>query len=416
MVGVKTTGIFCRPTCSARKPLQKNVEFFPMAKVALSAGYRPCKRCKPMGPPRAATALNGHDALAGNGSASRAIEADEPAWLTRLHAALADESNTLAHTDGERTSRSTARVNNRSARTSPSTGGKPSEHTRSSSLTSRIPRLRDADLVRLGVTPSTARRYFLTHHGMTFHAYCRARRLGHTLGPIRAASQTPEPTMKLARDPSLSSSPASCVAIGSAASFAVPSVTSSTGPAPLPEGALRARWLDTPLGGMLAIVSHAGLHLLEFVDRRALETELAAVRARANGPIEPGEHEHLDHTAAQLAAYFAGTRTRFDLPLDIRGSDFQRRVWDRLLQIPFGETRSYSGLATQLGAPGASRAVGLANGKNQIAIIIPCHRVIRSDGTLCGYAGGIHRKRWLLDHEARFAPRSSPAASLFAGR
>lgn len=111
----------------------------------------------------------------------------------------------------------------------------------------------------------------------------------------------------------------------------------------------------------------------------------------------------LDRAAAQLREYFAGTRQRFELPLARAGTPFQCDVWAKLDAIPYGARRSYGDLAKELGNPGASRAVGAANGKNPIAIIVPCHRVIGSDGSLTGYAGGEGRKRWLLDHEARFA-------------
>jgi methylated-DNA-[protein]-cysteine S-methyltransferase len=102
----------------------------------------------------------------------------------------------------------------------------------------------------------------------------------------------------------------------------------------------------------------------------------------------------------QLEQYFAGERAEFDLELDMRGTDFQRNVWDALLTIPYGETRSYGQIAKQIDRPDRARAVGAANGSNPISIIVPCHRVIGSDGSLTGYGGGLDRKRWLLEHEA----------------
>ena len=106
-----------------------------------------------------------------------------------------------------------------------------------------------------------------------------------------------------------------------------------------------------------------------------------------------------DAAARQLSEYFAGDRTDFDLDLAPSGTDFQRKVWTALSQIPYGTTESYGQLALRIGQPTASRAVGLANGRNPIAIVVPCHRVIGSSGTLTGYAGGLERKRWLLEHE-----------------
>jgi methylated-DNA-[protein]-cysteine S-methyltransferase len=114
---------------------------------------------------------------------------------------------------------------------------------------------------------------------------------------------------------------------------------------------------------------------------------------------------------AQLDDYFAGRRRDFDLPLAPAGTPFQRRVWQALLEIPYGQTESYGSLATRLGQPGASRAVGLANGQNRISIVIPCHRVIGSSGALTGYGGGLERKRWLLALEAGVVGRSGPAAA-----
>ncbi len=102
----------------------------------------------------------------------------------------------------------------------------------------------------------------------------------------------------------------------------------------------------------------------------------------------------------QLEQYFAGERIEFDLTLDMRGTEFQRNVWDALLTIPYGETRSYGEIAKQIGRPDRARAVGAANGSNPVSIVVPCHRVIGSDGSLTGYGGGLPRKRWLLDHEA----------------
>jgi AraC family transcriptional regulator of adaptative response/methylated-DNA-[protein]-cysteine methyltransferase len=112
-----------------------------------------------------------------------------------------------------------------------------------------------------------------------------------------------------------------------------------------------------------------------------------------------GEHTVLDSARAQLEEYFAGRRTEFTLPLDLGGTPFQRLVWEQLRQIPYGSTKSYEALAKSIGRPGAPRAVGRANGDNRLAIVIPCHRIVRSDGTLGGYGGGKWRKQALLELE-----------------
>src|SRR5438309_960092 len=220
-VGVRTTGIFCRPTCSAKKPARENVDFFARANEALESGYRPCLRCHPLDP-----------------------NARPPKLIERLRAEVE-----------------------------------------------------------------------------------------------RAA------------------------------------------------------------GGRL---NDKGLRLLEFIDRRATERELSILRKRLQTNVVPGKHRHLETVRSQLNNYFAGRNLRFDVPLAPVGSQFQLRAWKILQSIPVGETRSYSWMAKRLGDENARRAVGRANGTNMICIVIPCHRVIRADGTLCGYGGGLWRKKWLLDHERRY--------------
>src|SRR5437899_10516473 len=137
----------------------------------------------------------------------------------------------------------------------------------------------------------------------------------------------------------------------------------------------------------------------------ASDSGLAAIDLNYLSPraVRPGTHPIAAEAARQLRAYFAGELREFDLPLDMHGTDFQLRVWRELARIPYGETRSYSQIAAAIGAPQAVRAVGAANGANPIPIIVPCHRVIGSNGALTGFGGGISVKRWLLDHEARVA-------------
>ena len=160
-----------------------------------------------------------------------------------------------------------------------------------------------------------------------------------------------------------------------------------------------ARWIETPLGSMLAIAVDEGLGLLEYVDRRMLETQLKVFQARWKRPIVPGGHPTLDLIERELKAYFAGELREFTCPIAAPGTPFQEAVWKALMDIPYGQTRSYLQQAQAIGNPEAVRAVGKANGDNRLAIIIPCHRVIKSDGTLCGYGGGLWRKRALLDLE-----------------
>lgn len=123
-------------------------------------------------------------------------------------------------------------------------------------------------------------------------------------------------------------------------------------------------------------------------------------RVRLDRGMAASRNAVLEEAERQLREYFSGDRKSFDLPLDFQGTDFQVKVWHALLTIPFGETRSYGEIARQIGQPGASRAVGAANGRNPISIIAPCHRVVGSNGKLTGFAGGLRAKQYLLDHEA----------------
>jgi AraC family transcriptional regulator of adaptative response/methylated-DNA-[protein]-cysteine methyltransferase len=320
-VGVRTTGIFCRPTCNAKKPARENVEFFPSPNEALLGGYRPCLRCQPMDPA---------------GSAPELIE--------RLRREVEKAP------DG---------------------------------------RLTDKELAGLAIDPSTARRHFKCYYGMTFQAYHRARRMGLALREVRRGERIED-----ARNGS---------GFGSESGFRE-AFTKIFGDPPTTakqRDCLFAERLTTPLGTMLAVADDDGLRLLEFGDRRALERELPLLRERLGKSVVPGEHRYLALTRAQLADYFAGRDLEFTVPLAPVGSPFQLRAWEILRSIPIGETRSYSWMAERLGDLGARRAVGRANGMNMMAIIIPCHRVIRADGTLCGYGGGLWRKKWLLEHEKR---------------
>jgi AraC family transcriptional regulator, regulatory protein of adaptative response / methylated-DNA-[protein]-cysteine methyltransferase len=320
-VAVRTTGVFCRPSCPARKPLPGNCEYFPGAREAVFSGYRPCKRCRPM-------QVNGR----------------RPAWVEQLLARIEQAPGN---------------------------------------------RLVDGDLRALGVDPARARRFFLKHYGMTFHAYCRGRRMNEALQQIRRGATLDE------------------VALGNgyesysgfreafAQTFGQPPGKSRTA------DCITVTWVEGPLGPLVAGANGKGVCLLEFTDRRMIETQFRTLRQRFKCAIVPGENELLKRLKDELAGYFAGTRTRFDVPLVYPGTPFQELVWKALLEIPYGETRSYEELANLIGAPGAQRAVGHANGQNRIGIVIPCHRVVNKNGRLGGYGGGLWRKQFLLDLEKR---------------
>jgi AraC family transcriptional regulator, regulatory protein of adaptative response / methylated-DNA-[protein]-cysteine methyltransferase len=319
VAGVKTTGIFCRPACPARKPLRENVEFFASAKEALYAGYRPCLRCQPMN---------------ANGKV--------PALVDTLRKQVEQ---------------------------------RPSEP------------LRDRDLIAMGIDPSTARRQFLRYCGMSFQAYQRARRMGAALVAVRNGSNVLDTQLEHGFESPSGFREAFAKLFGVA-----PSKASGV-------HCLLARWIDSPLGPVLALADDNGLHIFDWVDRRGLEREILRIRQRTKFAIVPGDHKVLDQAEREIGEYFAGRRKLFTLPLAARGTEFQRRVWDALLAIPPGETRSYAEIAKGVGQRGAVRAVARAIGDNYRGIVIPCHRVIGSDGSLTGYGGGLARKQWLLDHE-----------------
>jgi AraC family transcriptional regulator of adaptative response/methylated-DNA-[protein]-cysteine methyltransferase len=163
---------------------------------------------------------------------------------------------------------------------------------------------------------------------------------------------------------------------------------------------------DSPTGEIIAAATDKGICLLEFMDRQPLEAEKEYITKIFNSPLEEGEDENLLKLKVQLKEYFAGRRKEFTLPLDIRGSDFQKLVWKELMNIPYGATRSYRQQADAILRPSSVRAVANANGMNKIAILIPCHRVIGSNGSLRGYGGGLERKRWLLEHEKKYSGSS----------
>lgn len=320
-VGVKTTGVFCRPTCSARKPKIENCEFFETTKQALLASFRPCKRCRPLSHPDIISKL-----------------------VQTLVAAV--EKN-------------------------------PEKQ------------WKENDFKKLSVDESTARRQFKKRFGMTFIAYARARRMGLAMKQIRGGDKVIDAQLSIGYESGSGFRDAFSKIMG-----APPSKSEN-------QRVLKASWIDTPLGPMLAIADDDALYLLEFVDRRGLEKEIDRLRKKTHLPIIPGESNPTKQIKAELREYFSGKIELFKTPLFLIGSSFQQRVWAELQKIPRGETKSYIEIAKAIGNPLAFRAVGTANGANQFAIVIPCHRVINSNGNLGGYGGGLKRKEWLLQHERR---------------
>lgn len=249
-------------------------------------------------------------------------------------------------------------------------------------------RLKAQDLRDRGVQPERLSRWFKKNYGMTFQAYARARRLGDACHHLRNGKDVIEAGMDAGYDSTSGFREAFHRLFGDA-----PTRTRDKAP-------LTAKWIETPLGPMFAVASNDSLCLLEFVDRRMLETQISTLRGRVSGNVVPGDNAILEKLGQELGSYFSGSLKEFSVPLHLSGSGFQERVWNRLLEIPYGRTASYSEMARDLGLPDAQRAVGKANGDNRIAILVPCHRVIKADGTLCGYGGGVWRKQRLLELES----------------
>jgi AraC family transcriptional regulator of adaptative response/methylated-DNA-[protein]-cysteine methyltransferase len=164
---------------------------------------------------------------------------------------------------------------------------------------------------------------------------------------------------------------------------------------------LKSSLIDTPLGSMLAISDDRALYLIEFIGRRGLEKEIERLKIKTKLPIVPGKTNPIEQIQSELNEYFSQKIPAFKTPFILFGTPFQKRVWEELQKTPYGETRSYAEIAKAIGRPSAFRAVALANSMNQFAIMIPCHRVINTNGALGGYAGGVKKKEWLLAHERK---------------
>lgn len=249
----------------------------------------------------------------------------------------------------------------------------------------------EGDIAALGYDLSTVRRAFKRHFGMTFLEMARLARLRAGGAELVGGGRVIEAQLE--------------AGYSSASAFRA----AFAGWMGLPPGAfvrdarLRADWIETPMGAMVAVSSEHALHLLEFTERRALPAELAALRRDAKGALGFGRFAPTDMIEREMADFMAGRCAAFNTPLSPLGTRFTQDVWLALRKIPAGQTRSYSQLARDMGRPEATRAVARANGANPIAIVIPCHRVLGADGSLTGYGGGLWRKQKLIELERGFA-------------
>jgi len=312
---VKTTAIYCKPSCPARRPKREHVEFFADGETARAAGYRACLRCRPDEVGRDREAVT---------RATRLIEtAEEAPRLDELAAAV-------------------------------------------------------------GYAPHHFQRLFTREIGVSPAAYARGLRAKRAQGNLQKDRSVTE-----AMYDSGYSAPSRFYADAKDRLGMTPSAWRDGGRGET----IRYAMLDTPLGRMLVAATSKGICRLTF------DEDVAALRQRfPNATIEPAD--------AAMATLISGIMVAIespaaapDLPIDVAGTAFQEAVWRELRKIPVGQTRSYADIAAAIGEPGAMRAVGTANGSNPVAVLVPCHRVIRSDGTLGGYAGGLDRKRKLLEAE-----------------
>ncbi|KAA3617558.1 MAG: methylated-DNA--[protein]-cysteine S-methyltransferase [Calditrichaeota bacterium] len=319
ITAVKTTGIFCRPSCRAKKPKAENVVFYDTSQQAIQNGYRPCKICKPM-----------------------ALEGESPDFIKEIMSELQENPNL---------------------------------------------KIKDSDLQKRGISPSRLRRWFKEHHNMTFQSYQRMLRLSKAFNQIKNGESVTETAFESGYQ-SLS---------GFNEEFK--NIFEKSPSNSKDKKVINIVRFSTKLGMMFACATEDKLYLLEFSDRKMLEQEFQDLSKTMDAVILPGSNKILDQVQTELEEYFDGNRKEFTVPLCTPGTPFQQTVWEVLQEIPYGETWSYQNQSNKLNKPKAVRAVAAANGQNRIAIIIPCHRVIGSNGQLTGYAAGLAKKKWLLEHE-----------------
>lgn len=320
-VGVKTTGIFCRPICTAKRPKPENVVIFSSIKEALQNGFRACKICKPLG----------------------------------------DTNN-----ENKDINLLISKINESPER-----------------------KFKDYDLRKMGYEPATLRRWFKKNFGLTFHAYQRMNRINTAFKEISNGKTVTDTAFNMGFE-SLSGFNDSFKKIFGVTPNNSKEIT-----------VVNIQRFNTPLGTMIAGATENKLCILEFTDRRMLETELKQLTKLLNAKFIQSSNVVIEKTKKQIEEYFEGKRKNFDIKLLTPGSEFQNKVWNALMDIPFGKTISYKQQSINMKIPKSVRAVANANGQNRIAIIIPCHRVIGENGKLTGYGGGLWRKERLINLEKK---------------
>lgn len=318
-VGVKTTGVFCRPTCPAKKPKFENCEFFETAQQALKAFYRPCRRCHPLPQSNRTQEL-----------IQKLIEEVEKSPLKRW---------------------------------------------------------KDNDFKALAINAATVRRHFKKRFGVTFLEYTRAKRMEAAMKQISSG----EPVIEAQLSTGYESSS------GFRDAF---SRITGVSPSKLRSGSiLKSSLLDTHLGPMIAISDEDTLFLLEFMDRRGMEREIERFRQKTKSIIIPGSTPPIVSITRELHLYFDGKLKEFKTPYLLIGTRLQKRIWEELIKIPFGQTKTYANIATAIGNPSATYSVVRASCVNPFIIVVPCHRVVTSEKDFGNYSSGLARKKWLIAYE-----------------
>ena len=316
---VKTTGIFCHPSCRARVPKAKNVCFYDSIQECLQNGFRPCKLCRPM-----------------------EKIGETPAYIKNIIAQLQQC---------------------------------PHE------------KITDEQLKLKGIEPHTIRRWFKKNYQITFHAFQRMLRINYAFTNIKKGNSITHSAYESGYE-SLSGFNESYRSLFGA------SASNSKN-----KNVINVLRFSSPIGSIIACATEKGLCFLGFIGQKRIEKHFTELQKHFNAIILPGKNKHLTQAHKEINEYFDGQRKTFSVSLDLVGTEFRKQVWSVLLEIPYGQTRSYKQQAVAMNKVKAVRAVASANGANKISIIIPCHRVIGSNGSLTGYAGGLPKKSWLLNFE-----------------
>jgi len=248
-------------------------------------------------------------------------------------------------------------------------------------------KISDYQLRSSGISPEVVRRWFKKNYSMTFQTYQRMYRINNALQELKNGKKTTDTAYEMGYE--------SLSGFG----YTFKKIMGDSPQKSEHKNTILISRLTTPLGPMFVCATDQGICLLEFVDRRMLETEFKDLQRLLKATIIAGENSHIEQTKTEIEEYFSGTRKVFGVALHTPGTEFQNIVWNNLQTIDYGKTNSYQQQAEKIGNPKAIRAMASANGHNRISIIIPCHRVIGKDGQMTGYGGGIERKRWLIQHE-----------------